>query len=270
MNDDTLLEARSFHFRLIDLLRVEFASPQGARALPRGGSSPARRRLAPPAIPRGAGTDPRRESVLHHRGGPCLGGDGGEPGRGASAILRPVQAGGAGAGGGVEAPDGGPGGPGRGGEPDGSGNSPRRTLGAPDGGGTVRRGADGRRADDRHVEQDARDGVEEVPGTAEEGEGGDSHRKPGASDEEVLTAALLLLIKKQAKRKACVPAKVKREVVKRDQGKCQWTLADGGVCGATVRLEVDHMVPRGRGGPSTVENCRILGRPHNLEAARQA
>jgi hypothetical protein len=99
---------------------------------------------------------------------------------------------------------------------------------------------------------------------------GDSHRNPGASDEEVLTAALELLIEQRAKRKACVPAKVKREVVKRDQGKCQWKLADGGVCGATVRLEIDHMVPRGKGGPSTVENCRLLCKGHNLEAARQA
>jgi hypothetical protein len=98
---------------------------------------------------------------------------------------------------------------------------------------------------------------------------GDSHRNPGASDEELLTAALELLLAQQEKRTASVPAKVKREVVKRDQGKCQWKLADGGVCGATVRLEIDHVVPRGRGGPSTVENCRILCKPHNLEAARQ-
>jgi 5-methylcytosine-specific restriction endonuclease McrA len=99
---------------------------------------------------------------------------------------------------------------------------------------------------------------------------GDSHRNPGASDEEALTAALELLIEKQGKRKGCVPAKVKREVVKRDQGKCQWKLADGGACGETVRMEIDHVVPRGRGGPSTVENCRILCKPPNLEAARQA
>jgi hypothetical protein len=98
---------------------------------------------------------------------------------------------------------------------------------------------------------------------------GDSHRNPVASDEEVLTAALELLIEKQGKRKACVPAKVKREVVKRDQGKCQWKLADGGVCGATTRLEIEHVVPRGKGGPSTVSNTRVLCKPHNLEAARQ-
>jgi len=81
---------------------------------------------------------------------------------------------------------------------------------------------------------------------------GQAHVQPGTSDEEVLTAALEALIEKQGKRKACVPARVKREVVKRDQGKCQWPTHDGGICGATVRLEVDHVVPRGKGGPSTV------------------
>jgi len=98
---------------------------------------------------------------------------------------------------------------------------------------------------------------------------GQSHVQPGATDEQVLTAALELLIEKQEKRKASVPAKVKREVRARDQGKCQWPVVGGGVCGSTVRLEVDHVMPRGKGGPSTVENCRILCKPHNLEAARQ-
>lgn len=99
---------------------------------------------------------------------------------------------------------------------------------------------------------------------------GESHRNPGASDEEVLTEALELLIEKQRKRKACVPARVKREVLTRDEGKCQWKLVDGGICGATVRLQIDHMVPRGKGGPSTVENCRALCQAHNLESARRA
>jgi HNH endonuclease len=87
---------------------------------------------------------------------------------------------------------------------------------------------------------------------------GESHRTPGATDEEVLRAGLEALLEKQSKRKACVPANVKREVVRRDEGKCTWPLADGGTCGATIRLQVDHVVPRGKGGPSTVENCRIL------------
>ncbi|HET8725709.1 MAG TPA: HNH endonuclease [Anaeromyxobacteraceae bacterium] len=99
---------------------------------------------------------------------------------------------------------------------------------------------------------------------------GESHRTPGATDEQVLNLALEALIEKQAKRKASVPAKVKREVVARDEGKCQWLLPDGSVCGATARLEIDHVIPRGKGGPSTVDNCRVLCRGHNLEAARQA
>jgi hypothetical protein len=98
---------------------------------------------------------------------------------------------------------------------------------------------------------------------------GQSHVQPGASDEQVLTAALVLLLEKQEKRKASVPAKVKREVVKRDGGKCQWPVDGGGVCGSEVWLEIDHVVPRGKGGPSTVSNCRVLCRAHNLEAARQ-
>ena len=99
---------------------------------------------------------------------------------------------------------------------------------------------------------------------------GQSHVQPRATDEQVLTAALELLIEKQGKRKASVPAKVKREVRKRDEGKCQWKLDSGGVCGSEVRTGIDHVVPRGKGGPSTVENCRVLCKVHNIEAARQA
>ena len=97
---------------------------------------------------------------------------------------------------------------------------------------------------------------------------GQSHVQPNATDEQVLTAALELLVERQAKRKASVPARVKRAVRARDEGRCQWPTHDGGIFGSEVRLEVDHVRPRGKGGPSTVENCRILCRAHNLEAAR--
>jgi hypothetical protein len=98
---------------------------------------------------------------------------------------------------------------------------------------------------------------------------GESHSNPGATDEQILKLGLEALIEKQARRRACVPAKVKREVLRRDQGRCQWELPGGGVCGATVRLEIDHVVPRGRGGAHTVDNCRVLCKAHNLEAARR-
>jgi 5-methylcytosine-specific restriction endonuclease McrA len=65
-----------------------------------------------------------------------------------------------------------------------------------------------------------------------------------------------------------VSAAVKRAVWARDGGKCQWPVDGGGVCGSTTRLEIDHVVPRGKGGQSTVTNCRLTCKAHNLEAAR--
>jgi len=48
-----------------------------------------------------------------------------------------------------------------------------------------------------------------------------------------------------------IPAKVKREVFKRDNGKCT-------ICGSTTRLNFDHKNPYAKGGTSGVENIRIL------------
>ncbi len=98
---------------------------------------------------------------------------------------------------------------------------------------------------------------------------GQSHVQPGATDEQVLTAALEAAHRAAGEAAGSVPPKVKREVRKRDGGKCTWPLANGGACGSEVRLEVDHVVPRGKGGPSTADNCRILCDVHNREAARQ-
>jgi hypothetical protein len=114
---------------------------------------------------------------------------------------------------------------------------------------------------------------------------GQGHVQPGASAEKVIEAALDLLLAQQAKRRAevkkpqqnprparnpgHVTAAVKREVWSRDEGKCQWPLDSGGICGSTLRLEIDHIVPRGRGGASTVDGCRLLCAGHNQLAARQ-
>jgi 5-methylcytosine-specific restriction endonuclease McrA len=114
---------------------------------------------------------------------------------------------------------------------------------------------------------------------------GQGHAQPGASAEKVIEAALDLLLAQQAKRRAevkkpqqnprpsknpgHVPAAVRREVWSRDEGKCTWPLDSGGICGSTLRLEIDHVVPRGRGGASTVDGCRLLCAAHNQLAARQ-
>jgi hypothetical protein len=113
-----------------------------------------------------------------------------------------------------------------------------------------------------------------------------SHAKPGASSEEVLEAALDVLLAQRAKRKGiveklrktaapaaspstAVPAAVRREAWKRSGGKCEWIFDSGERCGSTVRLELDHVTPRALGGPSTIDNARVLCKPHNLLAARR-
>jgi 5-methylcytosine-specific restriction endonuclease McrA len=114
---------------------------------------------------------------------------------------------------------------------------------------------------------------------------GQGHAQPGASAEKVIEAALDLLLAQQAKRRAevkkpqknprpsknlgHVTAAVRRAVWSRDEGKCTWPLDSGGICGSTLRLEIDHVVPRGRGGPSTIDNCRLTCAIHNQLAARQ-
>jgi hypothetical protein len=117
-----------------------------------------------------------------------------------------------------------------------------------------------------------------------------SHSHPGADVEAILEAGLDLLLERAAKRKGLVkrpraapvpaaadeganprhvPAAVRREVFLRDEGKCQWPLAEGGICGSTHRAELDHVVPVGRGGKSTASNGRVLCAFHNQLAARE-
>jgi hypothetical protein len=113
-----------------------------------------------------------------------------------------------------------------------------------------------------------------------------SHSHPGGSSEEVLEAALDLLLAANARKKGLVdrpaakprpnarpghfPAAVKREVWKRAGGKCEWRHDSGEVCGSTLRLEFDHAVARALGGPSTIENVRLACAAHNQLAARRA
>jgi hypothetical protein len=107
--------------------------------------------------------------------------------------------------------------------------------------------------------------------------------RPGESVEALLEAGLDLLLSQAAKRKGLVekpqkklrpskaehiPAHVRREVWKRDGGRCQWKLHDGELCGCTVGLQFDHVEPLALGGTSTADNVRLLCPAHNREAAR--
>jgi hypothetical protein len=111
-----------------------------------------------------------------------------------------------------------------------------------------------------------------------------SHTLPGGTSEQVLEAALDAFLVLRARRKGLVEkpraprpaanaqtitAAARREVWRRSQGACEWPLAAGGVCGSTRRLELDHVVPRALGGPSTADNLRAVCAIHNDLAARQ-
>jgi 5-methylcytosine-specific restriction endonuclease McrA len=66
-----------------------------------------------------------------------------------------------------------------------------------------------------------------------------------------------------------IPAAVRREVWRRDQGCCQWRGKDGRRCGSKWKLEIDHVIPVARGGRSVPDNLRILCRSHNALHAEQ-
>jgi 5-methylcytosine-specific restriction endonuclease McrA len=110
-----------------------------------------------------------------------------------------------------------------------------------------------------------------------------AHTHPGASEEELLEAGLDLLLAGAAKRHglverprkarepanpAHVPAAVKRAVYQRDNGRCQYRLASGEICGCTRHLQYDHVPPLALGGTSTVDGVRLACKAHNLRAAR--
>ncbi|HET7754722.1 MAG TPA: HNH endonuclease signature motif containing protein, partial [Anaeromyxobacteraceae bacterium] len=66
-----------------------------------------------------------------------------------------------------------------------------------------------------------------------------------------------------------IPADVRRKVWQRDQGRCTWTAKNGQRCGSRWKLEIDHITPAALGGPPTIDNLRLLCRPHNILYAQQ-
>ncbi len=113
-----------------------------------------------------------------------------------------------------------------------------------------------------------------------------SHSHPSAGLAEIIEAGIDLPLERHAKRKGLVqrprdtprpsadpehvPAHVRREVWRRDGGRCQHPVASGGVCGSTARVELHHRTSRHRGGPPTPENLTILcGFHHDLETRRE-
>jgi RuvA, C-terminal domain len=61
----------------------------------------------------------------------------------------------------------------------------------------------------------------------------------------------------------------RRAVFERDGERCTFTDTEGHRCPATTWLELDHVVPRARGGTSEVGNLRVRCRAHNALHAEQ-
>jgi hypothetical protein len=126
-----------------------------------------------------------------------------------------------------------------------------------------------------------------------------SHSHPGASDDAIIIFALKSIVERHRKRRGIgtnprkaapapdtseggadappppaarsrhVPAHVWREVWERDGGCCAWPLENGGVCGSTHKLQLDHVEGWALGADTTTERCRILCAFHNDLNARQ-
>ena len=65
-----------------------------------------------------------------------------------------------------------------------------------------------------------------------------------------------------------IPASVKREVMARAGGQCEFVSdVTGRRCCAKHELEYDHKKPIAHGGDSTLDNLRVFCRNHNVNAA---
>jgi hypothetical protein len=67
-----------------------------------------------------------------------------------------------------------------------------------------------------------------------------------------------------------IPAAIRREVWRRDGGRCQWHLAGGGLCGSALRVEIHHLRPWSIGGPpAEASELECLCQAHHRMATEE-
>ena len=69
--------------------------------------------------------------------------------------------------------------------------------------------------------------------------------------------------KKGGERTRAIPAQVRREVFRRDEGRCAFMDGEGRRCESAWQLEFHHCVPYGREGPHSTGNIELRCRAHN-------
>jgi hypothetical protein len=112
-----------------------------------------------------------------------------------------------------------------------------------------------------------------------------SHKMPGAGLEAVLHECIRATLKQIEKRRqgtgskqvvetpppgtTYVPAPVRKEVWRRDEGRCTFVSKDGRRCCSRHQLEFHHLLAVANGGLSTVDNVTLRCKSHNRYAAEQ-
>ena len=112
-----------------------------------------------------------------------------------------------------------------------------------------------------------------------------SHKMPGASLEQVLHECVRTTLKTIDRRRCgagkktsrtppprgsrLIPAGVRHEVSKRDEGQCTFVAPDGRRCRSRFQLEFHHHVGWAMGGEATAANISLRCRPHNVHAAEK-
>lgn len=112
------------------------------------------------------------------------------------------------------------------------------------------------------------------------------HQVPSRDEGEIFVRALRAYVAQLEKRKygatdkprasqrqsanpRHIPARVRREVARRDEHRCTFVAQNGRRCEARGRLEYDHIEPVARGGKPTISNLRLRCRAHNQYAAEK-
>ena len=111
------------------------------------------------------------------------------------------------------------------------------------------------------------------------------HRNPSGDLEMVFDRAMDALLEKlekerlgktsrpqkkpRASKDGHIPAETRREVFARDGEACSHVDEHGNRCGCRDFLELDHIVPRAKGGTDEASNLRVACRTHNRRYAEQ-
>ena len=97
------------------------------------------------------------------------------------------------------------------------------------------------------------------------------HALPNADLTQVINHLAAYFLKyEDPKRESKVAESLRRQVIKRDHGKCQFVdPRTGHKCESKLRIEVDHIHPKALGGADELSNLRCLCRAHNSYRAEK-